>query len=70
MKLTLWNDDTELLNGLDLKRYYYKISVQDAVSNVYLQREYVQTSKALLVFNVSAGVWLHDIAFFFLLFFL
>lgn len=44
--MTLWNDDIELVSPLDLRKYYYKLSIQDATCNEYLQREYIQTSKA------------------------
>jgi hypothetical protein len=46
VKVTLWNDDIELVSPLDLRKYYYKLSIQDATCNEYLQREYIQTSKA------------------------
>ncbi|EFX65027.1 hypothetical protein DAPPUDRAFT_333603 [Daphnia pulex] len=52
VKVTLWNDDIELVSPLDLRKYYYKLSIQDATCNEYLQREYIQTSKAS-VFKIA-----------------
>ncbi|XP_046647687.1 replication protein A 70 kDa DNA-binding subunit E-like [Daphnia pulicaria] len=52
VKVTLWNDDIELVSLLDLRKFYYKLSIQDATCNEYLQREYIQTSKAS-VFKIA-----------------
>jgi hypothetical protein len=46
MKLALWNEDTELTKNLDLKGCYYKISIQDATINIYVQQTSINTTKA------------------------
>jgi hypothetical protein len=46
MKLALWNDDTEMTKSLDLKGFYYKISVKHATTNIYNQQISINTTKS------------------------
>lgn len=48
MKLTLWDEDTEILGDLDVKKHYYHMAVQEATTNVYLQEYCINTSKATI----------------------
>jgi hypothetical protein len=71
MKVTLWNDDLELVAPLDLRKYYYKLSIQDATCNDYLQRDYIQTSKASVfkVLSLCLMVMVIFLAYYFIFFF-
>lgn len=37
VKLTLWNEDIQLLKDLPIEKFYYKITIQEASTNIYLQ---------------------------------